>query len=101
RHSPMPTTDTSESGLEALIVRQLTEGAEGDGHIEGDREDYDREYAVDLGQLLKFLLETQPDAVENLGLGSDGPSRQKFLHRLQGQVAKNGIVDVLRKGVKH
>jgi type I restriction enzyme R subunit len=38
---------------------------------------------------------------ESLGLGEDGPRQQQFLHRLQGEIAKRGVIDVLRHGVKH
>ena len=114
----MPTTDTSEAGLEALIVRHLTgsrsgvatpDGAAGEdpqvyggaGYVQGDSKDYDRDHAVDLAKLLDFLRATQPEAIEQFGLDNDGPERLKFLNRLQGEVAKRGIVDVLRKGVSH
>ena len=112
------TTDTSERGLERLICSALTgspcdaalaqAGLEGEaatpsdgvGWICGAPNDYDREYTVDLAQLLAFLVETQPDAFEGLRLEDDGPARRKFLARLQGEVSKRGIIDVLRKGVK-
>ena len=114
-------TDTSEKGLELLILRTLTglteeqilskpgadvaaEGAEGyggAGYVLGRAEDYDRDHAVDLPKLLAFLQSTQPLAFEQLKLGTDGPGRLQFLNRLQGEVAKRGIVDVLRKGVAH
>jgi len=113
----MPTTDTSEKGLESLIVSALTgkpvsdttalvirdeAGAYGGaGYIQGDPHDYDRDYAVDLARLLDFLRATQPDAVEHLGLAEDGPRRTKFLARLQGEIARRGVIDVLRKGVDH
>src|SRR5262249_10286204 len=45
-------TDTSERGLEALIVTSLIEEA---GYVEGDPSDYDREHAVDIAKLLTFL----------------------------------------------
>ncbi len=32
---------------------------------------------------------------------SDSPTRRQFLARLQGEVARRGIIDVLRNGVKH
>ena len=91
-------TDTSEKGLEALIVKSLVEEA---GYLPGLPGDYDRDHAVDLSHLLAFLQATQPKVVESLNLGNDGPSRQQFLHRLQGEVTKRGVIDVLRKGVKH
>ena len=110
------TTDTSEKGLERLICAALT-GAPcdpaqagavrerpagyGAGWICGDSQAYDREYCVDLAQLSAFLHPTQPNAAESLDLGQDSPTRRKFLARLQGEVAKRGTIDVLRKGVKH
>ena len=90
-------TDTSEAGLEFHIVSAMT----GAGWIAGLSSDYDREYAVDLGQLLAFLVETQPETFEALGVSEDGPSRRKFLARIQGEISKRGVTNVLRRGVKH
>ncbi len=114
------TTDTSEKGLELLIVRSLTgltdeqilkktvSGAaearvryDGSGYILGHAADYDREHAVDLPKLLAFIQATQSKTFDQLGLATDSPGRLQFLNRLQGEVAKRGIVDVLRKGVAH
>ena len=92
------TTDTSEKGLEALIVRSLIDEA---GYVTGDSKDFDRDHAVDLAKLFDFLNATQPEVVEALGIGADGPKRLQFLHRLQGEIAKRGVIDVLRNGVKH
>ena len=115
----MPTSDISEKGLESLIVAALTGYTEeaapqvdvaresaagpygGAGYVEGNPADYDRDHAVDLAKLLSFLHATQPTVVEQLGLDADGPKRQQFLARLQGEIAKRGVVDVLRKGIKH
>ncbi len=94
----MPVTDTSEKGLESLIVESLVQEA---GYEAGRSEDYDRDHAVDLANLLAFLSRTQPRAVEALELDQDGPKREQFLHRLQGETARRGIIDVLRNGVKH
>ena len=33
--------------------------------------------------------------------GQDGPTRRKFLARLQGEVSRRGTIDVLRHGIKH
>jgi type I restriction enzyme R subunit len=113
-------TDTSEKGLELLIVQFLTgltneqilktplpgvaeapTGYAGAGYLLGRSQDFDRDHAIDVPHLLKFIQETQPKAFEQLGLGTEGPSRLQFLNRLQGEIAKRGIVDVLRKGVAH
>ena len=112
------TTDTSEKGLEELIVRAMTGRTDvlspeyvatensapvagGTGWILGDANHYDREYCVDLVQLRGFLLATQEPLVEALALNSDGPSRRQFIARLQGEISKRGVIDVLRNGIKH
>lgn len=91
-------TDTSEKGLETLIVESLVSEA---GYRQGRNGDYDREHAVDISCLAEFVKITQPKAYEALGLGSDGPVRMQFLHRLQGEIARRGVIDVLRNGIKH
>ena len=84
----MTSTDTSEKGLESLIVAALTGagdtrgGAVGEtrpalaGYVLGDPAEYDREHAVDLGRLLAFLNATQPHIVAQFALGSGGPKRR-------------------------
>ncbi len=91
-------TDISEKGLETLIVSSLIEDA---AYVAGDPKDFDREHAVDTVKLMAFLSATQPEVVERLGIGVEGPNRDKFLNRLQGEIAKRGIIEVLRKGVNH
>lgn len=94
----MSPTDTSEKNLESLIVQSLIREA---GYVEGDSKDYDRDHAVDLIKLLEFLLSTQPLAVSQLGLDGEGLKLQQFLARLQGEIAKRGVIDVLRNGINH
>ena len=90
-------TDTSEKGLESLIVAEMATA----GWIQGDPKQYDREFAVDLVQLTAFLTATQPEVVDHLDLSNASPARRKFVARLQGEITKRGIIDVLRDGVKH
>ncbi len=110
-------TDTSERGLERVICTALAghaceppaagtvaeppTGYGGVGWSGGNFHDYDREYCVDLVQLSAFLRATQPKAAASLGLSEDGPTRRKFLARLQGEISKRGTIDVLRRGIKH
>ncbi len=110
-------TDTSERGLERLICTALaghpcdpppgpTVGEPpahyaGVGWSGGNFHDYDREYCVDLAQFSTFLRITQPEAAESLGLSEAGPTRRRFLARLQGEISKRGTIDVLRHGIKH
>ena len=68
----MSPTDTSEKGLESVIVGSFVNHAK---YTQGSPADYDREHAVDLSKLLTFIRETQPGAVELLSLDQDGPKR--------------------------
>lgn len=93
----MSSTDTTESELESTIVQSLLAS----GYVPGRSEDYDRDHAVDLVKLQQFLFSTQPKAISLLGIDKEGIKLQQFLSRLQGEVAKRGVVDVLRKGINH
>lgn len=115
------TTDTSEKGLETLIVRHMT-GTEGlnvkpgqageptqpyggTGYIAGSMQDFDRAHALDAVQLFAFLRSTQPDTFAKLGITNEDDSkdfiRLKFLTRLSSEIGKRGVIDVLRKGLDH
>ncbi|MGC5832326.1 type I restriction endonuclease subunit R [Ralstonia pseudosolanacearum] len=112
----MAKTDTSERWFEARVVRGLTGtpqpeyshalaptdfAATHNGYTQGNPGDYNRDVVLDVVKLFEFLQATQPKAVETLNLAVDGIQRTQFLHRLQGEIAKRGVVDVLRKGVSH
>src|SRR5204862_5941315 len=90
-------TDTSEKGLESLIVAGMLAA----GWMAGDPHNYDREHAIDLAQLTAFIRETQEPLVDALHLDTDDTTRRQFLARLQGEITKRGVVDVLRDGIKH
>ena len=115
------TTDTSEKGLETLIMRHMT-GTDGlaippgvmaeppapyggTGYFAGSAKDYDRAHALDVPQLFAFLRATQPEAFKKLALADANDSkdinRLKFLARLSSEIGKRGVIDVLRKGVDH
>lgn len=93
----MAFTNTKESGLEALIVKWLVEQ---NGYEQGTNADYNRDYAIDEARLFRFLKDTQPDALDKLGVFKSDIKKNQFLNRLQGEIAKRGIIDVLRNGVK-
>lgn len=93
----MAFTNTKESGLEALIVKWLVDQ---NGYEQGTNANYNREYAVDEIRLFRFLQDTQPDALEKLGVFKSDMKKKQFLNRLQGEISKRGIIDVLRNGVK-
>lgn len=90
-------TNTKESGFEALIVNWLVEH---NGYEEGSNTDYNKEYAIDETRLFRFLQDTQPEQLEKLGIRKSHQKYAQFLNRLQGEISKRGIVDVLRNGIK-
>lgn len=114
-------TDTSEKGLESLIMRHMTgeEGLNvppnsvaeppasynGSGYFAGCAKDFDRAYALDAPQLFAFLRVSQSDEFAKLNIINDQNAndiqRIKFLTRLSAQIGKRGVIDVLRKGVSH
>lgn len=93
----MAFSNTKENGLEALIVKWLVEH---NGYEQGLNKDYNREFAVDETRLFRFLEDTQPEAMEKLGVFKSEIRKKQFLDRLNGELAKRGVIDVLRKGVK-
>lgn len=115
------TTDTTEKGLETLIMRHMT-GMDGlaaapnriaehapayggTGYIASNARDYDRAHALDVSQLFDFLRATQPEAFKKLAMTSAHEAkdinRLKFLTRLSSEIGKRGVIDVLRRGVDH
>ncbi len=111
-------TNTTEAGLESLIVRHMTgtdglavatgtaterPDASGTGYFAGSPKDYDRAYAVDAVLLFAFLRATQPEAFKKLAMtdASNDINRLKFLTRLSGEIGKRGVIDVIRKGLEH
>lgn len=93
----MSFTNTKESGFETLIVKWLVEH---NGYEEGSNSDYNKEYALDETRLLRFLQDTQPEEMEKLGVFKSEQKKRTFLNRLQGELVKRGIIDVLRNGIK-
>ena len=103
------TTDTSEKGLETLIMQHMTgvdglvfaidgflaetpdaisaQKAAGSGWLAGNPKDYDRTYALDVPQLFQFLQATQPEAFKKIGMvdykDAKDIARLKFLARLE------------------
>ncbi|MEW9702298.1 type I restriction endonuclease [Paenibacillus sp. SI8] len=90
-------SNTKESGLETLIVNYLVNN---NGFEQGQNSDYIKEYAIDESRLFRFLHDTQPEKLEILGVFNSDINKSKLLNRLQGEITKNGIIDVLRSGIK-
>ena len=90
-------TDTTEKGLESLIVADMTAL----GWLEGNPQHYDRDFCLDMEQLHAFVEATQPKLAPGLDRTADTPNRRAFQARIEKEIARRGVVDVLRHGVKH
>lgn len=93
----MPFANTKEEGLETLIVEHLVKE---NGYEEGTNADYSKEFAVDEVRLFRFLQTTQPEEMKKLGVFTSETKKRQFLSRLQSELSRRGVVDVLRGGVK-
>ena len=90
----MKTTDTSEKGFQKLIVKELIEKQ---GYIETKSNEFDKEFCINKADLLAFIKASQGvnyDVIQKKGI-------RPFLSRLNNKIKKEGIIEVLRKGVKH
>ncbi|WP_368993558.1 type I restriction endonuclease subunit R [Caldifermentibacillus hisashii] len=90
-------TNTRESGLETLIVEYLVNQ---NGYEQGQNSDYNKDYAIDETRLFRFLQDTQSEKLDMLGVYKSETNKIKFLNRLQGEITKKGIIEVLRDGIK-
>ncbi|GHO72600.1 hypothetical protein KSD_03710 [Ktedonobacter sp. SOSP1-85] len=93
----MSFSDTSETGLEAIIEQSLLEEA---GYLKGSPTEYERTYCLDTEQLFAFLQATQPLAMDRLRARHGAKCETKVQERLAAQIRDRGVVDVLRKGIK-
>lgn len=120
-------TDTTEKGLETLIIHHMT-GGEGffpedvssildtpddraadkagdSGWIASRPNDFDRAHCIDIAQLFAFLQATQVDTLSKLKISNYRDTkdivRQKFLARISTELGKRGVIDVLRSGIDH
>ncbi len=90
----MQFTDTSERGFQQFITQYLVNNQH---YIETPPTDFDREFCINTEQLLGFIKATQKDAYEMIIQKGE----RAFLVRLDAKIKELGVIEVLRKGVKH
>mgnify|MGYP000998542702 CR=1 FL=1 len=88
--------ELSEKGFEEYVEEHLLN----DGYIKGNPADFSKEYAIDTEILFEFLEDTQPKKVQRLKEIYKDQYRSKVLNRLDTELKKRGIIDVLRHGIK-
>ena len=93
----MEFTDTSEKGFQRFITAYLTDKTIGHGFTESTPHEFDRDFCVNSKQLLSFIEATQKDAYEMI----QRKGERSFLVRLDEKIKELGVIEVLRRGVKH
>jgi len=90
----MQFTDTSEKGFQKFIANHLVSEHK---FIETTPAEFDREFCINIKQVLAFIEATQKDAYEMV----QRKGERSFLVRLDEKIKELGVIEVLRKGVKH
>lgn len=92
------TTNIKENGFETLIVDWLTQS---NGYEQGTNDDYNRQFAVDETRLFHFLQDTQADKLTELHILDTPIEKQKFFEYLNRKLKSDGIIKLLRNGMKY
>lgn len=87
-----------ENGFETLIVRYLVDN---NHYEEGLNSEYNKTYAIDEGRLFRFLNDTQYKKMQELRIEESGIEKKKFLDRLSRKLSDDGVINIIRKGVKY
>lgn len=87
--------DTSERRFEEEIEYALLKS----GYIKGNPKEYNRELAMDTAEILKFIQATQPHEWELLSRRHGPMVEANFLRRLDNELKRRGMLDVLRHGI--
>ncbi len=91
-------TDISERALENTILSYLKDQQ---GYEVSLSSEYNKDFALDLGRVKSFILDTQKDKAIKTACFSSPSEEQRFFSRLANDLAKRGVTDVLRKGFRY
>lgn len=90
----MQFTDTSERGFQKFIANYLVNEHK---YVVSTPLEFDREFCLNIKQVLAFIEATQKEAYEFI----QKKGERAFLVRLDEKLKTEGVIEVLRKGVKH
>ena len=91
-------TNIKESGFEELFTENLIQNGFVQKFYSGANQgDYDRSQCIDLATFWSFIETSQPKEVEKLKIAYGTDYRNKFISRVQKEIADKGIIQVLRK----
>ena len=94
--------DTKERTFEQEIEYWLTNGVpKAERYVKGSPSDFNRDYAMDTKAVIAFVKDTQPEEWQGLikRHGSENAAESEFLKRLNAELNKRGMIDVLRHGI--
>ena len=86
----------TETNFEDHIEERLNQS----GYRSLSPADYDRYSCLISEEVLGFIRDTQPDEFRKLEYQHGAGTPEKFLARIEAQIERRGVLDVLRKGVK-
>ncbi|GAA0607720.1 DEAD/DEAH box helicase family protein [Virgibacillus siamensis] len=92
--------DYTEEGLEANIERSLLESGYRQRRLEGEALKAFQEHAIDVEMLFEFLQKTQSKKMERLKTIYGAKFEKRFLHRLEQELNRRGVIDCIRHGIK-
>lgn len=91
-------TNMKENGFETMIVKYLVEN---NHYEEGSNSDYNKIYAIDEVRLFRFLHDTQYEKLAELRIEDNEIEKKKFLDRLSKKISDDGVINIIRKGMKY
>lgn len=92
----MTHTGLHEKNFEADIEQYLlTKG----GYTKGSQATYDKEKAIDLDTLIRFVKDSQPKAWERFERKYGNSAKTQLYKTIQGNILKYGLIHTLRNGV--
>ena len=94
----MTHTGLLEKNFEADIEQYLL--SEG-GYTKGTQVTYDKEKAIDLETLIRFIKDSQPKAWEKFERVFGATAKAELYKTMQGDILKYGLIHTLRKGIKN
>ena len=78
-----------------MIVNHLINN---NAYESGKTEDFNKDYAIDINRLFKFLKDTQPKIFNDLYLDND---KKNFLDELKYKISNEGIIKLFHNGFKY
>ena len=117
--SPVVSEKAFEDAIEAALLGQRKDGSSGlptgvregalpyaghgmepGGYFKRKPEDYDRALCLLPGDILDFIIATQPKEWKKLSQHYGAQVKERFLRRLSSVIARRGVLHVLRNGIK-